>query len=335
MRSYLAALVALLFLAGCQILAGYEDFKGPSGAASAGSAGQAGSGGSSSGGAGGDAAGMSGSSGQAGTGGQGDVCQGKTPPSDTLGAPMVAVPIGKYDQASNTTVDQLCAWVDAAEVTFAQYQEFLTKQQVDPGTPGTGSVIQSTECKDLNKDLNPDGACLAGQDPQGEKTFTPRKDPDFPVVCVDWCDASAYCKWAGKELCSDGPSADPFGNPMYMACTGGGVHVHPHQTVEKVTAVSGLCNDLDFKNATCPAEDDGHCALPTGLADECKTASGVADLVGNAAEWQGSCDASGCRVRGGSFLQEGSKARCTDVLPFQRAHLQGDIGFRCCSTRQD
>ncbi|MBN1605630.1 MAG: hypothetical protein JW940_03315 [Polyangiaceae bacterium] len=53
---------------------------------------------------------------------------------------------------------------------------------------------------------------------------------DHPQVCVDWCDAYAYCKGVGKRLCGEiggGPTdfgayADVNQDPWYNACTSHG-----------------------------------------------------------------------------------------------------------------
>jgi iron(II)-dependent oxidoreductase len=73
--------------------------------------------------------------------------------------------------------------IDAAEVTVAQYAEFLNTaggeqhyhpEMADPGTCGIRQI-------------------------QGRYEVIPGR-ANFPVVFVNWFDASAYASWAGKRL---------------------------------------------------------------------------------------------------------------------------------------
>lgn len=330
------ALGLSLLLAGCQLVAGYEDFKGPSGAstAGAGGAGQAGSAGSAGAASGsGGEAGMSGTSGEGGAGQAGAAgggpCEGKSPPAGTRGTAMVGVVVGDFDLATKTLKNTRCAWVDRTEVTIEQYEAFLSELKI-LGTKGTGGFPQPEGCG-ANDDLNQDPACVAGD----SGTAVPKKGPKFPVTCVDWCDAASYCGWAGKELCDEGANANQYQNPMYMACSQGGKYVHPHQAIDNDKTPSGLCNDQDYANPSCnpAAPDFGHCAVEVDTVSTCRTLDGVADLVGNADEWVSPCDAGGCGVRGGSFLQEGSQANCGDTRKADRGKQSGELGFRCCSTK--
>lgn len=338
------ALGLSLLLTGCQLVAGYEEFKGPSGAstAGAGGAGQAGEGGAAGAPAGsggqageGGAAGEGGVSGTSGEGGAGQAgaagggpCDGKSPPAGAKGTAMVGVVVGELDLPKKTLKNTRCAWVDRTEVTVEQYKAFLSDLKI-LGTKGTGSFPQPPECG-ANDDLNQDPACVAGD----SSTAPPKEGPKFPVTCVDWCDAASYCKWAGKELCDEGTKANQYQNPMYMACSGGGKYAHPHQAIDG-NATSGLCNDQSYPNPSCdPAPpESGNCAVEVDTVNTCRTLDGVADLVGNADEWVSPCDAGGCGVRGGSFLQEGSQASCADIRKAARDKKSRDLGFRCCSTK--
>ena len=100
--------------------------------------------------------------------------------------------------------------IDRTPVTNRQYLAFL-------GATGNDAGHQTPGCS-WNEDLTP--SCQWAPAPTAM---------DAPVVCVDWCDARAYCEWAGKHLCGtlDGGAVgeNDFGtifDVWYRACSDDG-----------------------------------------------------------------------------------------------------------------
>jgi formylglycine-generating enzyme required for sulfatase activity len=156
--------------------------------------------------------------------------------------------------------------------------------------------------------------------PQG--VFTPDSTPDIPVGCVDWCDAAAYCQWAGKRLCGkvgggpvdlkDGPASS--GSEWYYACSQGGKTAYPYGN----TYTKGTCYDGD-PDAIGGKVADSMCHGNSSPFDS------ILDLSGNLAEWENSCDDIHCRLRGGSAaaplmsshaptIRQPPRSRCTVLL---------------------
>ncbi|MEO8213068.1 MAG: SUMF1/EgtB/PvdO family nonheme iron enzyme [Myxococcales bacterium] len=212
--------------------------------------------------------------------------------------------------------------IDSTEVTNAQYAAFLAAD-VDPaGTHGPRCA--------WNKSFTPE--TLATNGPPCP-TFDSAARGGYPVVCVDWCDADAYCHWAGKHLCQK-PGGGAVESVMakdasewVLACTGDGAGKYPYG----VSATAGKCVDRQYP-ATAPG------LRPVKEAVMCEGGvPGLFDMSGNAWEWQDDCvqktgqggdDA--CDPIGGSFSSEVASASCTDTTPFFRKQVAGDTGFRCC-----
>jgi len=213
--------------------------------------------------------------------------------------------------------------IDGNEVTREQYGQWLAKS---PSTTG-----QDPWCA-WNSDLTPDSKCMAEQtvcqNPGCEK---------HPQVCVDWCDAQAYCKAMGKRLCGriDGGASgfndyeNPARDQWFNACSSGGKSAYPYGDTYDAQACKGVervgvgtVKTVEVATlSTCQSSTAGY--------------AGVFDLSGNAAEWVNSCsgEKSGtdpCYIRGGGG--EGGKVDllCKTVYGIERRTALPTVGFRCC-----
>lgn len=212
--------------------------------------------------------------------------------------------------------------IDATEVTRGAYQAFLA-DAVDPSTQGPLCT--------WNQDLAP---------VEGEEYCEDAYDfsnPLLPITCVDWCDAAAYCKWAGKRLCGriGGPATlledevdDPTKSAWYAACSLGGTRAYPYGD----TYDAGFCNVSGGPGSG----DVGMCG--TYLQCEGGTA-GLFDMIGNAEEWEDACSqgpdpsTDNCYIRGGAFHFDELHSRClsnADRVP-DRNFAANDRSFRCCT----
>jgi len=199
-------------------------------------------------------------------------------------------------------------FVDATEVTVGQYGEFLAAKNGDV----TGQVAVCS----WNASYW-----------EGPAVMEPAQEP---ITNVDWCDAAAFCSWAGKRLCGrigGGPIApaevfDANLHQWYVACGGPNGGSHP--------------ND----NPVCNSSFGFESVAPVATFPGCEGYfPGLFDLEGNVSEWVDGCESNTgendvCYVMGGSTLDQVSY--CTESSqgeedPWLRSTKILYTGFRCCS----
>ncbi len=221
------------------------------------------------------------------------------------------------------TANNFC--IDSSEVTVSQYTEFVTAKAGDANG-------QPPECA-WNTTYT---AASGGTD-------------NIPIAGVDWCDARAYCAWAGKRLCGkhaagkfvgkvgEGDLSDFNTHEWLLACSNIGQLRYPYGGIQQPTA----CNT---------GENDAGKTLDVKSKPGCNGGfPGVYDMVGNLWEWfDGPClppdagaDAAAadsgpakeeCFVKGGAFLNAGTNLDCrVDGRGATRDRRGQEIGFRCCS----
>ena len=287
---------------------------GGTGGAVAGSTGAAGRGGA--GGTGGAVAGTTGTAGRGGMGGLGGAGGGGTGSTSECGR----FTKGPAMVEARMLTRPIC--VDATEVTQAQYQQFLTFKNSDT----TG---QQSECA-WNMSYAPVLYC----------NFDPTGHANYPVNGIDWCDATAFCKWAGKRLCG-GPAganietaaktdlADPQKSEWTALCSHNGERGYPYGTVFNPEA----CNVGEHSGTP-------RAIVPVGSTTGCEGGfPGIFDMVGNVHEWENACYAAGaatgqddiCWFRGDSYHDTNSS--CSTAWDVKRDYVDTwcDIGFRCCA----
>ncbi len=204
--------------------------------------------------------------------------------------------------------------VDKYETTNADYAAFLDSTPAYSGQP--------IDCSG-NSSYNPVAGWPAATG-----------DANKPVVNVDWCDATAYCKWAGKRLCGKigggsfgagtTENQDIYVSEWVNACRGGNTaNTYPYGgTTYNATACMG--------NGRTPAA-----TVPVGSLSTCEGGySGIFDMSGNVYEWLNSCLAGAtgnCLIAGGSFKSGSASLSCPQKNTKGKNLTADDTGIRCCA----
>ena len=218
--------------------------------------------------------------------------------------------------------------IDSTEVTRAQYEEWVS---TSPSSRG-----QIVKCLS-NTTFAPDVSCM------GSSSVCQSGCDNHPQVCVNWCDAYAYCLAVGKRLCGKiggGPNgyndyASVALSQWYNACTSHGAHIFPYGN----TYDGQACNGGDHGVGT---------TVAVGSMSTCQSPeaaySGVYDLSGNVSEWTDECTGDAvttplnCRHGGGALWADGA-LDCALGWTSTQVGLGGPmipvpqptVGFRCCS----
>lgn len=194
--------------------------------------------------------------------------------------------------------------IDAREVTVADYRAFTESVQgatLDAGAP----------CEAVTVDV-----------------LGARPDDALPVTNVSFCEARAFCAWAGKSLCGKVGGGSLSDEPLHVvtsqqgawfnACTGG--TPSPHLLLS-----------------------DGGCQLgvssPRAAGDGCQGGvPGLVDMVGNVWEWidrvtypEPDAAAPLSYLIGGGYANDPGTTTCGSLLYATFGFRGQDVGFRCCS----
>lgn len=229
---------------------------------------------------------------------------GPTPDATVPDAPVDAgpsCPTGKGPAMVRVAVGAASYCIDSTEVTNAQYDDFFYV-----GTGG-GRV---------------DGGIEAGLSCFGVTAFTRRNDaaaPDLPVEGVAWCDAFAYCAWAGRHLCRAFDGGFDAGETEWsLACTGGGSNPYPYGD-----AYAPVCNDSTTVGAP----------VAVGSRPGCEGGvRGLFDMSGNVAEYVEACsNATTCDYVGGFYNSPAPGLTCRSRGQQATTAPTPGIGFRCCA----
>ena len=248
----------------------------------------------------------------------------------------------KSDEQDLTTLvlskreDGSCYWITRTEVTVEQYQAFL-KDAGDDWSWGGDCTWKSPDDTGVGGVSDPaaeEDPCSMAAASAESGAFRASK----PIRCVDWCDAQAFCQWAGMELCG-GLSTGGVVRPSDVPDEWGQACAAPKESYPYgPKPESEACNIGLDSNQCFEILSQSNCA-PTDVDtfDECESPPGNMDMLGNVAEWALQCGNSvppdlpkeKCQTRGGSFEDDLTDV-CKTVKNVQRDAREATLGVRCC-----
>jgi formylglycine-generating enzyme required for sulfatase activity len=224
--------------------------------------------------------------------------------------------------------------IDALEVTLSDYQTWLATK---PSLAGQRAECTWNDSYEITVASQAALAAGAKLDPGCTPDILRALPSDGPVVCMDFCDAAAYCASLHKRMCGkigggslsvaypDAlPAIDAAESEWFRACTGGDQRAYPYGNDYRL----GACNDAN----SWPVKVGSHPGCEGGAA-------GLFDMSGNVSEWVDECAAGGsgapsdnCLNRGGAFFSKPDALRCDARQFIYRGSVSSTTGFRCCGS---
>ncbi|MBU3664551.1 MAG: response regulator [Chthoniobacterales bacterium] len=255
--------------------------------------------------------------------------------SRTIVTKMVKIPAGEFIYQDGEKVKLSDFWIDANEVTIADYKEFLDYLEANPGEAEKLAHPDQPKGKSHvpldwadNKDLTPPMPGYYTRAVRWKQYKDAPLDVDSPVFNVDWFDAYAYAKWKGRRL--------PTEQEWEKAARGTDGRKYPWGNDDNTKRVN---SGADFNpNPKKGGDIDGYkrwspVNQPTG--DE--SPFGVHGTAGNVSEWTGSMapaeDGTGAQV---PVIRGGNWGNPEHLITRRRAILdplqaQDTLGFRTAS----
>ena len=222
----------------------------------------------------------------------------------TDGAPGVLVPAGKFTMGDDDNSPQReiyidSFYVDQHEVTIARFARFLK---------ATGAT----------------------ETPLAWESANVRTRGELPVIGVDWYEANAYCKFAGRRLPSEAE--------WEKAARGTDGRKFPWGNESPTTTRA------NYENSSPNGYDGG--LTKVGHFPLGQSPYGADDLAGNAAEWvadwysesfmrgdvrnpKGPDTGTGKVMRGGGRFDPGDRINATKRYFASRENRDPEVGFRC------
>jgi formylglycine-generating enzyme required for sulfatase activity len=201
------------------------------------------------------------------------------------------------------------------------------------------------------------GACAEPEPCDWPESVMPNPGPDHPAVCVSWLEADAYCRWAGRRLCTEAEWEYAAQGPVEQLYPWG----DDPPTCEHAVILEAADGTPCFPPVADPEAPPPVLLQPVGSRPLGASPFGVLDMGGNAAEWVADyfSDSTGERDSTGEWyflsgprddpqgpsapdLEWGWDARVLrgpayEPLVWARWHMVvderlADVGFRCCRT---
>jgi formylglycine-generating enzyme len=210
--------------------------------------------------------------------------------------------------------------IDRTEVTIGQFQKYVdvTKTVTAAQRAGGGSTFESGwEQRKGWTWLAPFGK------PGGENE---------PAVHINFSEAQAFCKWAGKRLPTDAEWAEAAyterrNNPP-PGFVKGNVYSYPTGGSPQGANCLGECGKVKTVENAITTRGLGHAEVATTK----QGVNGLYDMGANVWEWVDSGPESEKRTRGGSWWYGASSMRNDHVQTKPQDTAVIYIGFRCAKT---
>jgi formylglycine-generating enzyme required for sulfatase activity len=240
--------------------------------------------------------------------------------SEMDGMTLMYIPAGKFSMGTQTDGDWIgpdefplhdvyldAFWMDQTEITNGEYQKCITA-----------------------------GECTAPHSTESETRksyFDNAEFADYPVIQVDWEQAAAYCRWAGRRL--------PTEAEWEKAAHGDTGRIYPWEGNEVGPYFANFDMDDNWPNADTSQVG----SIPAGASPY-----QVMDMAGNVYEWvadwydaayysqspvenpNGPADGSSRVIRGGAWSSDALFIRAASRLPYYPDGFSNDIGFRCAQS---